>query len=138
MSRLTRFDPFGDLDEMFKGFALSPLRPDWKEPTIRVDVSESDDCYKVHADIPGVKKEDISVDIDGNVVSISAEVHRSSEKKDGERVLRSERYTGKASRSFSLGNEISESGAKAEYQDGVLHLTLPKVRGGRAKQLKVS
>ena len=76
MANVTRYDPFADLDDMFKGFMLRPVRLDPQAPQmqIKMDVKENDSAYVVRADIPGVKKEDIKVDVDGNVVSISAEV----------------------------------------------------------------
>ena len=95
-------------------------------PPIRVDVRETPAAYSVHADIAGVKKEDIHVEIEGNEVLISAEVKRESEKKEGERVLRTERFFGKTARRFALPQEIDEAKAEAKYADGVLELTLPK------------
>lgn len=91
----------------------------------------------VRADIPGVKKEDIKVNVDGNVVSISAEVKQEKEEKEGERVIRSERYRGEVSRSFSLGQDVDEGAAQAKYADGVLELTLPKKSGPRQNKIVV-
>ena len=82
-------------------------------PSIKMDVRENPDAFQVHAELPGVKKEDIHVTIDGNLVSISAEVKQEKEVKDGERVLRSERYFGKVSRSFQLAQDIDDSKAVA-------------------------
>jgi len=97
------------------------------EMDIRVDVVEEDNVYKVRADLPGVKKEDISVHIDGNVVQIDAQTQDAKEfKEDGGRVLRSERYYGSVSRTFSLADDVDESKAVAKYSDGVLSLELPK------------
>ncbi len=94
------------------------------EVQIKVDVKEDKQTYTVHADIPGAKKEDIHVSLDGNQVSISAEVKQEKEVKEGEKVIRSERFYGKVERSFSLENEVDESGASAKYADGVLELKL--------------
>ena len=133
MANVTRYDPFGDLDDLFKGFMLRPVRFEQQVPQmqIKVDVKENDAAYVVRADIPGVKKEDIKVDVDGNVVSISAEVKQEKEQKEGGRVIRSERYFGSMSRSFSLGQDVDEKTANAKYTDGVLELTLPKKPGSR-------
>jgi len=106
-------------------------------PQIRMDVKEDATSYAVHADIPGVNKEDIHVSIDGNTVSISAEVKKSFEQKEGETVLRRERSFGRVSRRFSLENEIDEASANARYQDGVLELVLPKKVAAAAKRLAV-
>ncbi|HCE07339.1 MAG TPA: stress protein [Oxalobacteraceae bacterium] len=146
---LMRFDPFGDIvrlspfggiDDLFKDFQLKPaLRDLAAEPRIKMDVSETDQAYMVKAEIPGVKKEDIKVAVEGNQVSITAEIKKETEEKQGERVVRSERYYGQQSRSFTLANEIDDTQAVAKYQDGVLELSLPKKIGsGGAKQLTVN
>ncbi|GMV02976.1 MAG: Hsp20/alpha crystallin family protein [Burkholderiaceae bacterium] len=139
MTRLSVYDPFAEVfPELFRGF-FQPARAAGAEALeIRVDVKENDGEYTVNAEIPGVKKEDIQVQIDGNRVSISAEVKRESEKKDGERVLRSERYYGAVARSFSLASELDESKAVAKYDNGVLTLTLPKKATPSARRLAVS
>jgi HSP20 family protein len=137
MTNLTRYDPFGDLDDMFKGFMLRPVRMEQRVPQIKMDVKENDAAYVVRADIPGVQKEDINVDIDGNVVSISAEVKEEKEEKEGERVIRSERYYGSMSRSFSLAQDVDEKTANAKYADGVLELTLPKKPGSHPGKIAV-
>jgi HSP20 family protein len=104
---------------------------------LRVEVKESNDEYTVQAEMPGVKKEDIHVQIDGNRVSISAEVKRESEQKEGERVLRSERYYGSVARSFSLASEVDEAAAAARFENGVLMLTLPKKTAPAARRLEI-
>jgi len=135
---LARLDPFGDMDDFFKGFLVRPARfegaPDMQ---IKMDLKENDGAYTVHADIPGVKKEDIHVSIEGNQVSISAETRVEKEEKEGEKVLRSERYVGKVARSFTLAHDIDEAQAQAKYSDGVLELTLPKKAAGASKKLVI-
>ncbi len=138
MANITRYDPFGDLDDMFKGFMLRPVRLDQQQPQIiKMDVKETAGGYVVRADIPGVKKEDIKVDVNGNVVSISAEVKEEKEQKEGARVIRSERYYGSMSRSFSLGQDVDDKAASAKYTDGVLELTLPKKAGSQPGKVVV-
>jgi len=137
MANLTRYDPFGDLDDLFKGFMLRPVQLEQQVPQIKMDVKENDGTYVVRADIPGVKKEDIKVNVDGNVVSISAEVKQEKEEKEGGRVIRSERFRGEVSRSFSLGQDVDEGAAQAKYTDGVLELTLPKKSGARQNKIVV-
>ncbi|MFN3545159.1 MAG: Hsp20/alpha crystallin family protein [Thiobacillus sp.] len=135
---LARFDPFGDMDDFFKGFFVRPaLLEGQPQMQMKMDVKENDTGYTVHADIPGVKKEDIHVSIEGNQVSISAETKTEKEEKEGEKVLRSERYVGKIARSFTVPNDIDESKAQARYSDGVLELTLPKKAASSAKKLAV-
>jgi HSP20 family protein len=143
MANITRFDPFAELsrfgDDIFKGFTLQPVfRGGEFEPQIRVDVAEDDRNYTVKAEIPGVRKEDIKVSIDGNVVSISAEVKKETEEKEGKRLLRSERYYGRVARSFSLDADLDQDAASATYSEGVLALTLPKKPGAAATSIKIS
>ena len=117
MNPLTRYDPFGDegFDDLFRGL-FKPVRLANAPAAIaiKMDVTETDKGYAVHAEIPGVKKEDIHVAIEGNQVTVSAEVKREAEKKEGDRVLRSERYFGSVYRSFTLPVEIGEAASTAE------------------------
>ncbi|WP_338052439.1 Hsp20/alpha crystallin family protein [Rhodoferax sediminis] len=105
---------------------------------MRLDLSEKDNTYVVKADLPGVKKEDINVRIDGNVVQIDAEVKQEKETKgNGNKVLRSERYYGNVSRTFSLAQDVDDTKAQAKYADGVLTLELPKKATAASKKLAV-
>lgn len=106
-------------------------------PQIRLDVSEDDQTYAVKADIPGVRKEDIDVRIDGNVVTIAAEIKKDKEEKKDGRVLRSERRYGWASRSFTLASAVDSAAADAKYANGVLELRLPKKASSEGKRLAV-
>lgn len=142
-SNITRYDPFNldtVFDDLFRGFFVQPLRlkTPIEAPEIKMDVVENDKEYRVKAEIPGVKKEDIQVTVDGNTVSMSAEVKKESEEKKGDKVIRSERYYGQVARSFSLPVDIDEAGAQAKYTDGVLELTLPKKAQASAKRLTIS
>ena len=137
-SDLTRFEPFRGIDTLFRNMSLKPFGDMDVEPRIRLDVSESDEAYTVKADIPGVKKEDIKVSIEGNQVSISAEMKKDTEEKKGETVVRSERYYGQQYRSFSLAQDIDDTKAVARYQDGVLELMLPKkTTDSNRKQIQI-
>lgn len=142
MANISRYDPFEmttePFDDLFRGF-FRPVRFEGQpqQMQIKVDVKENDKSYTVHADIAGVKKEDIHVTIDGNQVSISAEVKKEKEEKEGDKVLRSERYFGKVARSFALGQDIDEASAVAKYNDGVLELTLPKKKALATKKLTI-
>lgn len=137
---LTRFDPFRDFNDLFNNLMVSPmLRAGMEmEPQIRMDVKESDGKYVIRAEIPGVRKEDIHVTIDGNRVSISAEIKQEKETKDGERVIRSECSYGLATRGFNLAEEIDQNKTEAKYTDGVLELTLPKKPGAARKEIAIS
>jgi HSP20 family protein len=127
MSNLSLYHPFADtaLDDLVRGF-FAPVRGDRQAVSIKVDVAEKEDAYVVRAEIPGVAKDDIQVSIEGNQVTIGAEVKRETEKKEGERVLHTERYYGNAFRSFTLPAELDESTSSAKYENGVLELTLAK------------
>ena len=133
----------GLFDDFFKdfapGFYVRPLHGDGlPQPSqIKVDVKEDDAAYTVQAEVPGVPKEDLHVSVDGNVVSLRAEVRQHDEKKEGEKVLRSERYFGAVARSFQLPMDVEASQAKARYDNGVLTLTLPKKQGTSAQRLAI-
>jgi HSP20 family protein len=110
----------------------------FRRDVIRVDVIENDREYQVLAELPGVKKEEISITISGNEVAIAAEVKQVKDVEDSETVLRAERYYGKIQRALSLGQEVDEATAQAKYNDGVLELTLPKKTLAAAKRLAVN
>ena len=140
MANITRYSPFEDaFDDLFRGFFVRPVSFDAPAGAaqFRVDVSENEKAYVLRAEIPGVKKEDIHVTIDGDTVAVSAEVKNEKEVKDGERVLRSERYYGKVYRAFTLGQAVDEAGTSAKYLNGVLELTLPKKAAAQAKRISI-
>lgn len=136
---LARFDPFRDFESFFptprgmrRWMAEMPV-----EAPIKLEVTEDDKAYRVKAELPGVNKEDIGVEIDGNQVSLSAQVKRESEKKEGETVVHSERYYGRQYRSFTLDKDIDRGKAEAKFENGVLELTLPKNGGKPAQRIEV-
>jgi HSP20 family protein len=130
MNPMTRHEPLagrldGLLNEFFRpafvwenGAASEPL-------PIRLDVKETGEAYTVSAELPGLRKEEISVEIEGNEVTISAETQRAPAK-DGEKWLRVERFHGKTARRFALPQDLDEGKAQASFTDGVLELVLPK------------
>jgi HSP20 family protein len=140
MATLQVYDPFGDspFEELFRGF-LRPTRGDRTATpaSIKVDVKETDKGYVVHAEIPGVKKDEIHVAIEGNQVTIAAEVKRESEQKEGERVLRSERYYGNLYRSFTLPVELDQEASEAKYENGVLELRLVRKPAHTGRKLAI-
>jgi HSP20 family protein len=140
MANVNRFDPFNELvDDLFKGFLVRPVAYEGRNdplPRMKVDVAEKDGAYLVRAELPGVKKDDIQVSIDGPQVSLSAEVKRENEDRD-ERVLHTERVYGKVQRSFTLPQEVDEEKAGAKFRDGVLELTLPKKQAAARKQISI-
>jgi HSP20 family protein len=144
MASIQRFDPFNELvDDLFKGFLVRPLAYEGRGdggallPRAKVDVAEKNGAYVVTAELPGVRKEDIHVSIDGAQVTLEAEVKREKEATKDERVLHSERVYGKVSRSFTLPQEVDEANAQAKFRDGVLELTLPKKTAAQRKQISI-
>ena len=141
MANITRLDPITDLvDDLFKGFFVRPVAFEGRGeamPRMKVDVAEKNNSYVVTAELPGVKKEDIQVTIDGSQVTLSAEVKREREASEEERVLHSERMYGKVTRSFTLPQEVDESKSEAKFRDGVLELTLTKKAAAQRKQLAI-
>lgn len=135
---IARFDPMQEMEDIFKESRWMPsLRRFGGESMMKMDVSENEQAYTVKAEIPGVTKEDIKVAIEGNNVSISAEVKKEHEEKEGENLICSERYYGQQSRHFSLAQDVDDSKAEAKYHDGVLELILPKKAGSSRKQISI-
>ena len=141
MASIQRFDPFTELvDDLFKGFLVRPVAYEGRGevlPRAKVDIAEKNGAYLVTADLPGVKKDDIRVSIDGAQVTLEAEVKREKEAAQDERVLHSERVFGKVTRSFTLPQELDESKAEAKFTDGVLELTLPKKAAAQRKPIQI-
>ena len=119
--RMRPFDPFREMQEMQRAF--------WNTPAVnsfRTDISESNDAYKLEAELPGFAKEDIKVDIDDDTLTIKAEhTENNDEQNDVGEYVRRERYYGSYSRSFNV-SEIDVEGITAAYENGILTLTLPK------------
>jgi HSP20 family protein len=138
MNHLTTYDPFAEsgIDDLFRGF-FRPVRVEKTPAAIKMDVTEQNGAYLVKAEIPGVGKDDIQVSIEGNQVTIGAEVKREKDVKDGERVLRSERYFGSVYRGFTLPVEVDESASEAKYENGVLQLKLVKKPASAGRKLAV-
>jgi len=139
MNALTRLDRIDNLfPELFRRFArpMQLIDENTLPADIRVDISENDKEYLVSAEIPGAKKEDIRVSIDGNYVSISAEVKKEQEEKHGRSLVR-ETYRGTVSRGFALATDVDDKTAVAKLENGVLRLTLPKREGSGSRTLKI-
>ena len=140
MASITRYSPFDEaFDDLFRGFLVRPVS--YEHPAgvaqFRVDVSENEKAYTLRAELPGVKKEDINVTIDGDTVAISAEVKSEKDVKNGDHVLRAERYYGKVYRAFTLDQDIDETATQAKYADGILELRLPKKASAAVKRITI-
>lgn len=137
-----RVNEIFDLDPTNSTFGnlLHPWRlgPNNGAPQIHLDVSESEGGYVVKADIPGARKEDIDIRIDGNHVTISAQVKPENDVVTANRVLRSERKYGSACRKFALTENVGDARAEAKYENGVLMLSLPKGVGASERRLTIA
>jgi len=142
MSTLTllRRDPFAaSLDDVLRSLLVRPAtRPQQAAVrAIRFDVAEQGNEYVVSAELPGYKKEEVQVEVDGARVTITAESKAQSETREGEKLVYSERQTGRAVRSFELSSEIDKDAASAKYEDGILTLNLPKKTAETGKLLQI-
>ena len=140
MANITRHDPFNELvDDLFKGFFVRPVAFEGRAelPRMKVEVAEKNGAYIVTAELPGVKKQDINVTIDGAQLTLAAEVKREKEATENDRLLHTERTFGKVSRTFTLPQELDESKVEAKFRDGVLELALPKKAAAQRKQITI-
>jgi HSP20 family protein len=141
MLNTTRFNPLEEsLDNLFRSLPVwlpNPERRAAAPAQFRMDVTENDKEYRVLAELPGVKKEEISITINGSEVAVAVEVKQEKVVKNGDTVLCAERFYGTLKRAFSLGQEVDEASAQAKYTDGVLELTLPKKIAAASKKLAV-
>ena len=129
-----------EFDNLFEGF-FRPLRRGDKTGETYVpamDITERDNEYVVHAEMPGVNKDAIDITLTDGVLTISAEAKYQREDKDGDRLLRQERRYGKFARSIRLGTQIDEKKVRANYKDGVLELVLPKAEEVKPRKISVA
>lgn len=134
----TRFDPITDFDELVRGLALRPLMRDLDTAAaeMRMDVQEDDKAFLVSLDIPGANKDDIDVTVEGNQVTVQAEV-KSEQTHHDSKHLYTERYAGRSFRSFVLPQDVDRERCDAQYENGVLMLTLPKKAGSQPRRLAI-
>jgi HSP20 family protein len=141
---LARRDLFGSLFDDF--FNDAWMRPGWMParmaelPAVaraRMDVVDKGNAFEITVDLPGVKKEDINVSVEGDRVAISAEMTSEKEVKEGDKLLHTERMATSYARNFELPAEVTEDGAEAAYENGVLKLTLPKRAPTSSKRLAI-
>lgn len=138
LRQVSRFDPISDIEDLFRGLGSRSLTRGFdKTLEMRMDVNEDDKAYRVTVDVPGVKKEDVDVAVEGNQVTITAEVKR-EESRENEKEVHSERYYGKAYRSFTLPSEVDVARSEARYDGGVLSLTLPKKADTQSRHLSIN
>ncbi len=121
-----------DLDSFFNDFFPSIGTPFLRGKQadslagMRVDVHETDDAFEIHADLPGIKKEDIDVRLENDVLTVSASKNTEKEEKKKGKVVYRERSSGMLSRSFHVNPGTTHSDIQANFVDGVLTLSVPK------------
>lgn len=127
-----------DFDDLFQGF-FRPLRRNSEAQSMvpAMDIKERDNDYVIHAEMPGVNKDQIDVTLADGVLTITAETKYEHDDRDGDRLLRQERRYGKFTRSVRLGTQIDEKAVKANYKNGVLELILPKAEEVKPKKINV-
>jgi HSP20 family protein len=129
-------------DDLFNDF-FSPLVMNVKSaglqesPNLQVDIYEKDNMIIINAELPGINKEDISVDIKGKLLTLTGE-RKSDEEIKEENCYRRERRYGKFERSFNLPFEMSEEMVKATYNNGILRLEIPKPEEQVAKKITIN
>ncbi len=137
---MIRWNPFNEMDDFFKSYQRALARQPSQEGVLSadwspsVDITEDDKEFLIKAELPGVKKEDISIDVNQGVVTLSGE--RKSETRD-EKEHRIERFYGKFSRSFTLPENVNDTEIKAESREGMLYLHLPKTAVEKTKKIQV-
>lgn len=126
------------LPDVFQAL-LRPIRSQMEDGVagMDLDITEADHEYVLKAEIPGVSKEDLTVEVDGNTVTIRANKEQNKEVKDEGRVIRQERFWGQLERTVALGSPIDESKTRATYENGLLTLTLPKTEGHENKKILI-
>ena len=138
LSNISHLTPLVTVGDWFNNLKTHSLSMELENaPEIKINLTENDKSYTVRAQIPGAKKEDVKVQIDGNRVSISAETREQKEEKVSGTVICSEYYEGSSYRSFTLDSDVDETQAQAKFENGVLALTLPKKNGCAGKQIEI-
>lgn len=133
--------PMAEFESFFKDpFPTFRLLPEVKADSthLAVDIKERKNSYLVKADFPGIKKEDISINVENSVLTISAEYEEEAEEKEDGKLIRQERRYGKYSRSFTLGDDVDESKINASINNGVLSLDIPKSSKKESGSKKIS
>ncbi|CUA98000.1 Hsp20/alpha crystallin family protein [Thiomonas bhubaneswarensis] len=129
---------FGRLfDQAFRDFFAAGDSPEQSLRKLTMDVSETDKGYLVHADLPGIEKDAVKIQIDGPRVTISAETRKTDEKSEGGKVIYRERSSSQFYRSFELPAEIDATAAEAKLENGVLTLNLPRKAQATTQQITV-
>lgn len=132
------FDFDSLFNDLFRGFGKPALSANQTGSIagMRVDISEEEDHFLIHAELPGVKKKDITLTLQDEVLTISAMKHTETEKKEAGKIIWQERSTGSITRSFTVGPGLTEKDIKAHFDDGVLTLNVPKRENGQIESAR--
>ena len=133
MNNLTRLDP---INELLKGFLIKPFASELKLNDFKVDLIENEQALVVHAELPGIEKNNIDVNLDKSILTISA-IRENKFEKTEKNQLYQERSYGKVLRSFNLGPNIDQENVKAVYNDGVLSITISKKFTDQQKKILI-
>lgn len=107
-------------------FLDDSLLEDYRKTSImNTDIIEKENGYELQIDLPGVKKEDIKIEMNKNLINISVSISKSSNE-ENKKYIRKERFTGEIKRSFNIGEDIDEDNINASFENGILYLNLPK------------
>ena len=132
--------PFNSLlDNILEEF-LTPQKSSAREEgnySPRIEVKENDQGYVVEADLPGVTKDNLKVSVEGQRITIEAQVRRASESKEGENIIHSERVARKYTRSFEVAHDVDDSLTVAKLEHGVLTLNLPKKQASQSRLITI-
>ena len=130
-------DVFNDFDrDFFRGFTRPVLYGKNAQHMMKTDVKETEECYEVDVDLPGFSKDEIKLELNNGYLTISTEKNVENKKEKEGRVIRQERYSGTMSRSFYVGEHVTEEDIKAKYENGVLSLEIPKKEAPKAPEKK--
>lgn len=125
-----------DFEKEFERMS-QPLYGKHSKNMMKTDVRETENSYELDIDLPGFKKDDISVQLDNGYLSIRAAkgLDKDEEQKDGQ-YIRRERYAGSMSRTFYVGNTLTQNDIHAKFEDGILKLSVPKQEPAKIEQSK--
>ena len=143
MVNITRYEPFEAVEDMFRNawtglpLMFQPVVNNLRKAAIPADVWETDEAYLITAELPGVKKTDIEVNIQGSTVSLRADVKEEKDAQHNAKQLLSERKYGMRTCTITLADELDESKAQGKHEDGILQLILPKTAAHNVKRLEI-
>ncbi|MBA4503360.1 Hsp20/alpha crystallin family protein [Marinobacterium marinum] len=136
-TNVTRFNSLFDdtfLNDFFRPLATRSNG----DKVAAIDVHETENDYRVHVDMPGVKKEDVEISLDNGVLTVKGETRKESKEELDGKLIRQERHVGQFIRQLSVGADVDTQAVKAAFADGVLEITLPKRPAATEEGVKIS